>query len=63
MDWQGENAKDLKTQLTKRLTEINQDFRAAYAMAGAERVALILCQHNEGDFANNDIRIKARYLS
>ncbi len=63
MDWQGENAKDLKKQLTKRLTEINQDFRAAYAMAGAERVALILCQHNEGDFANNDIRIKARYLS
>jgi len=63
MDWKGENAQDLKEQLTKRLTEINQDFRAAYAMAGTERVDLVLCQHNEGDFANNDIRIKARYLS
>ncbi len=27
-------------------------------MSGAERVTVQLLQNNEGDFANNDIRIK-----
>ena len=63
ISWDGENVVAIKNDLTTRLTQINQDFRAAYAMAGADRVKLILCDHNEGDFANNDIRIKARYLN
>jgi len=63
ISWDGENVDAIKNDLTTRLTQINQDFRAAYAMAGADRVKLILCDHNEGDFANNDIRIKARYLN
>ena len=60
--WDGVNAEAIKKDLTARLTQINQDFRAAYAMAGPERVKVILCAHKEGDFVNNDIRIKARYL-
>ena len=63
ISWDGENVDAIKNDLTTSLTQINQDFRAAYAMAGADRVKLILCDHNEGDFANNDIRIKARYLN
>jgi len=61
--WEGEDADSIKKDLIARLVTINQDFRAAYAMAGSERIKLILCSHNEGDFVNNDIRIKARYLN
>ena len=61
--WEEEDADTIKTDLIAKLAKINQDFRAAYAMAGPERIKLILCSHNEGDFANNDIRIKARYLN
>ena len=53
----------MKMALIDQLVRINQDFRAAYAMSGAERVTVQLLQNNEGDFANNDIRIKARYLN
>jgi hypothetical protein len=49
--------------LIDQLVRINQDFRAAYGMSGQERVCVELLEHNEGDFANNDIRIKARYLN
>ena len=63
MNWDAVDEREVKMALIDQLVRINQDFRAAYAMSGAERVTVQLFQNNEGDFANNDIRIKARYLN
>jgi phenylacetate-CoA ligase len=63
MNWDAVDEHEVKMALIDQLVRINQDFRAAYAMSGAERVTVQLLQNNEGDFANNDIRIKARYLN
>ena len=61
--WDAVDEHKVKMALIDQLVRINQDFRAAYGMSGQERVSVELLEHNEGDFANNDIRIKARYLN
>ena len=63
MHWDAVDEHKVKMALIDQLVRINQDFRAAYGMSGQERVSVELLEHNEGDFANNDIRIKARYLN
>lgn len=45
------------------LTQINQDFKAAYTMAADNKPALKFYAFNSGPFENADIRIKTKYIS
>jgi phenylacetate-CoA ligase len=45
------------------LTQINQDFKAAYAMAADNKPVLKFYAFNTGPFENADIRIKTKYIS
>lgn len=47
----------------ENLTKINQDFRATYAMAAANKPALKFYASNTGPFENADIRIKTKYIN
>jgi phenylacetate-CoA ligase len=58
-----EPTEQVRAQFFKELTMVNQDFREALRMAGINaRTYLRFFRHGEGPFADNDIRIKARYI-
>jgi hypothetical protein len=44
------------------LAKINQDFKAAFAMAGDNKPTLRIYRYGASPFANGDVRIKAKYI-
>jgi phenylacetate-CoA ligase len=53
-----------KAKFFKTLAEVNQDFKKGSEMANDEnKTKLLFFEYNTGSFANNDIRIKAKYLN
>jgi len=52
----------LTTDFFIQLEKINQDFKAAHAMAVDNKPVLKFYKYDSGNFANSDIRIKTKYI-
>ena len=53
-----------KAQFFRSLEEVNQDFKKGNEMANDEnKTKLLFFEYNTGSFAENDIRIKSKYLN
>ena len=58
------NANSFKIKFFKKLEEVNQDFKKGNEMANDQnKTQLHFFKYNTGSFADNDIRIKAKYIN
>ncbi len=58
------NSNSFKTKFFKKLEEVNQDFKKGNEMANDQnKNQLYFFEYNTGSFADNDIRIKAKYIN
>lgn len=53
----------ITTDFFTRLTQVNQDFKAAYEMAVNNKPVLKFYKYGSGPFENADIRIKSKYIN
>ena len=58
------NSKNFKTTFFEKLAEVNQDFKKSNQIANDQnKTQLLFFKYNTGSFADNDIRIKAKYIN
>ncbi len=58
------NSKNFKTTFFEKLEDVNQDFKKSNEIAHDQnKTQLLFFKYNTGSFADNDIRIKAKYIN